>query len=138
MQPFKRLLSLFGSRRKEVPAYALDDQLQTVLETLAEKEQRPAREVHAALLADALKQRRTSEALWQRWQSLSPRERDVTAFSCLGYTNRQIAAHLGVSPDTVKGYVRQVLVKFQLHSKDELRLRLGDWDFSNWGTRATY
>jgi DNA-binding CsgD family transcriptional regulator len=30
--------------------------------------------------------------LYERWQKLSLREQDVTALTCLGYTNRQIAA----------------------------------------------
>ena len=73
-----------------------------------------------------------------RWDSLSSRERDVAALTCLGYTNRQIAAKLKVSPDSVKGYVRQVLVKFNSHSKNELRKQLSGWDFSNWGTQAPH
>jgi len=56
----------------------------------------------------------------------------VAALTCLGYTNRQIAAKLKISPDTVKGYVRQVLVKFNLHGKNELRTLLSAWDFSDW------
>jgi DNA-binding CsgD family transcriptional regulator len=54
----------------------------------------------------------------------------------LGYTNRQIASKMDVSPDTIKGYVRQVLVKFHFNSKDELRVQLSNWDFSKWGPRA--
>ena len=64
--------------------------------------------------------------------SLTPREQDVAALACLGYTNRQIAARLGISPDTVKTHVRNLLHKFELHSKDELRSLLQDWDFSAW------
>lgn len=126
-------LSRFSRRRGTPRTYALDDRLNRLLLTLAEKEQRPAEEVHAALLADALRQRRAQETAWQSWQALSPRQKDVTALSCLGYTNRQIAYRLGVSPETVKGYVRQTLVRFQLHSKDELRMLLAEWDFENWG-----
>jgi DNA-binding NarL/FixJ family response regulator len=109
-----------------------------MLETLAEREQRPPEEVHADILANALEQQNTQEAIFQCWQSLSPREKDVTALTCLWYTNKQIASKLHVSPDTVKGYVRQALVKFHLHSKDELRMLLGKWDFSAWGPKAQY
>jgi DNA-binding CsgD family transcriptional regulator len=116
--------------------YALDEPLYTALETLAEEEQRPSDEVHADLLADALQQHNTREILWEEWQSLSPREQDVAALTCLGYTNRQIAARLHLSPDTVKGYVRQVLVKFRSHGKEELRMLLRHWDFGAWGPGA--
>ena len=90
----------------------------------------------ADLVATALAQRKTSGALKDRWQSLSPREQEVTALTCLGYTNRQIAAKMDISPGTVKAYVRQVLVKFDYHSKYELQMRLGTWDFSKWGPKA--
>ena len=133
------MLYLLRLKRDSGPRYfELDETLHTALMDLADREQRPAEEIHADLLAAVLAQRRAHDELWQRWLSLSPREQDVTGFTCLGYTNRQIAAKLHVSPDTVKGYVRQVLVKFHLHSKDELRMLLGNWDFSDWGPKAEY
>jgi DNA-binding CsgD family transcriptional regulator len=138
MSAFRCFLSVIGFKRESSRLYALDEKLHLVLVTLAEKEQRPPEDVHADLIADALEQRNTYEALWECWQSLSPREQDVTALSCQGYTNRQIASRLHVSPDTVKGYVRQVLIKFRLHSKDELKMALQRWDFSQWGPKAQY
>jgi DNA-binding CsgD family transcriptional regulator len=50
----------------------------------------------------------------------------------LNFTNRQIAARLQITPETVKTHVRNVLHKFDLHSKAELRRSLADWDFSAW------
>jgi DNA-binding NarL/FixJ family response regulator len=138
MYALKNLLIRLGLKRNGTHRYALDDRSYSMLETLAEKEQRPPEEVHADILANALEQHNTQEAIFQCWQSLSPREKDVTALTCLWYTNKQIAAKLHVSPDTVKGYVRQVLVKFHLHSKDELRMLLSKWDFSAWGPKAQY
>jgi len=137
MKLWEGLLARLGLKRGAgTRSFALDANLHSALVAQAEREQRPAEEVYADLLATALAQRQTYEELWQRWLDLSPREQEVTAFTCLGYTNRQIAAKLRVSQDTVKGYVRQVLVKFGLHSKDELRVRLGSWDFSKWGPEA--
>ena len=139
MSTWNCLLTLLGLKRDSGPRYfELDEALRTALVDLADQEQRPAEEIQADLLAAGLAQRYTHNELWRRWESLSPREQDVTALTCLGYTNRQIAAKLHLSPDTVKGYVRQVLVKFHLHSKDELRMLLGDWDFSDWGPKAQY
>ena len=134
---FEELLARLGLKRTSGPrSFALEAGLRSVLVELAEQEGRPAEEVQADLLRTALAQRQAHEDLWQRWQALSPREQDVTAFTCLGYTNRQIASKLRLSPDTVKGYVRQVLVKFNVHSKDELRMQLAQWDFSRWGSEA--
>jgi DNA-binding NarL/FixJ family response regulator len=134
-----RLLTLLGLKRDSRPRYfELDETLHTALTNLADQEQRPEEEIQADLIAAGLAQHYSNKDLQQRWDSLSSRERDVAALTCLGYTNRQIAAKLKLSPDTIKGYVRQILVKFHLHSKNELSTLLGDWDFSDWGPRAPY
>ena len=125
-------LAAAGGRR----FFALDEKLQTALVDLADREGRPAEEIQVELLTAGLAHLQTSERLKECWGTLSQREQEVTAYTCLGYTNRQMAARMGVSPDTVKGYVRQALVKFHLHSKDELRMLLGNWDFSEWGPPA--
>ena len=45
------------------------------------------------------------------FQTLSPRERQVTALICQGYTNRQIACRLTISPETVKSHASSILHK---------------------------
>jgi len=116
----------------------LEENLHTVLVDVAYQDKRPVQEIQADLLAVGLALRDSHAEFWQRWKSLSPREQEVAAFTCLGYTNRQMAFQLKLAPDTIKGYVRQVLIKFQLHSKAELRLHLKGWDFSQWGTGTQY
>jgi len=132
----KRFLSLLGYGRDKLRKYALDEESYSMLESLAVQEQRPAEAVHADILIDAYEQRCTNEALFQRWQALSYREKDVTALTCLGYTNRQIAARMHVSPETVKSYLRVVLVKVNLHSKADLRVLFSRWNFNDWGAPA--
>jgi len=133
MNLWERLLSSLGFQRAAGRRYfELDENLHTALMDLADQEQRPAQEVQADLLATALAQRQTHGEWWRRWQLLSPREQEVTALACRGYTNRQIAARLGVSEETVKTHVRNALVKFNLHGKGELRMALEEWDFSEW------
>lgn len=110
----------------------VDENLHTRIVALAQQEQRPEEEIHAGLLAAALTQRNASQDLWNRWLSLSPREQDVAALTCLGYTNGEIGATLGVSIPTVKTHIRNILSKFQLHAKNELRMALQDWDFREW------
>jgi DNA-binding CsgD family transcriptional regulator len=133
IKPWESLLSRLGFRRAKGRRYfELDESLHTELMALAEREQRPAQQVQAELLATALAQRQTHGELYKRWQSLSPREQDVSALTCRGYTNRQMAARLGVAEETVKTHVRNALVKFNLHGKSELRMALGEWDFSEW------
>ena len=137
MELWERLLELLRMRRTTGPRYyELDENLRTALADRADQESRPAEDIQGELLAAGLAQLQTSDELKARWETLSQRERDVTALTWLGYTNRQMAARMKVSPDTVKGYVRQALVKFNVHSKDELRMLLALWDFSEWGPRA--
>jgi len=112
--------------------YKLDADLHTALEDLAQREKRPANEVVSELVASGLDRRFSQDDLLQRWQVLSPREQDVTALACLGYTNQQIAIRLSVSPETVKTHLHNAMLKFNLHSRSELRLRLATWDFSSW------
>ena len=66
------------------------------------------------------------------WDQLTPREQEVAAYVCLGYTNYQIARRLVISTSTVKSHIRNLLIKFGLNGKLELKMVLDDWDFSQW------
>jgi DNA-binding CsgD family transcriptional regulator len=133
MALFHRLLESLGLiRAPTVHNFALDIEFEQVLESLAEQQQRSPDEMAADLLSEALSRRRTGDDLWQRWQLLSAREQQVTALTCLDYTNPQIAALLGLSVETVRSYTRNVQHKFNVNSKTALRVQLADWDFSAW------
>ncbi len=119
-------------RRAERRVFTLDEQTGAWLQSLAEREQRPAEEVAAKLLAQAFCDRQAAEAQLACWRSLSPREQQVAALVCLGYTNRHIALRLEVSPNTVKTHVSNVLRKFGVAGRQELRLALEGWNFDGW------
>ena len=51
---------------------------------------------------------------------LSPREREILDLLAKGYTTRQMAECLGLSPETVKWYRRKLLVKFDAANVAEL------------------
>ena len=79
-------------------------------------------------------ERREPQTMPMRWKRLTPRERQVASLICQqnggrSYTNPQIADQLGISRETVKIHVRNILYKFDLHSKAELRRSLSQWDF---------
>ena len=112
--------------------YFLESELAARIEALARAEQRPPADVAADLLNWELERRRQNEHLWELWDQLSRREQQVTALACLGFTNRRIGARLALSPDTVKGYLRNIFYKFDVHSKQELRWLFKEWDFSGW------
>ena len=133
MSIWRKLLSLVGLRPVSAPRkYGLSESMQVTLTTLSQHDGRPEEELIQDLLAAGLTSYYSSDELWQKWESLSPREQQVAGFVCLGYTNKEIAQQLSISPETVKTHVRNVLIKFNFGSRSELRLSLHDWDFSGW------
>ena len=102
------------------------------MQHLAEEETRSESEIAGDLLADTLVRLQADVQYWKKWQNLTPRQQQVAALICLGYTNRQTAAHLTVSPETVKTHVRNILYKFYLQHKTDLLRTLSGWDFSAW------
>ena len=51
--------------------------------------------------------------------ALTPRELEVLQFAADGLTNRQIGRRLGISENTVKNHIRNILEKLHLHSRME-------------------
>jgi LuxR family transcriptional regulator, regulator of acetate metabolism len=51
--------------------------------------------------------------------NLSARELDVLACVALGWTNAQVASDLGITPETVKSYLRGAMRKLVAHSRME-------------------
>ncbi len=138
MELWDRLLTLLRRDLRLKPGaarryYELDEPLQNALEERADLEQLSVEQIQAELLAAGLDHLRTADGLKQCWETLSPREQQVTALTCLGYTNRQMAVRMQLSPTTIKGYVGDALFKWHVHGKEELRLLLEQWDFSQWG-----
>jgi DNA-binding NarL/FixJ family response regulator len=128
MQLWQHFLNRFGLE----PRAGADASLLRSLRDLAAREQRPPEEVIASLLNQAMQERQAAESGWKRWQMLTPREQQVAALVCLGFTGRQIAACLVISPETVKTHVSNLLRKFDLRTRQELRQSLAGWDFSAW------
>jgi DNA-binding NarL/FixJ family response regulator len=89
-------------------------------------------EIAQDLLKTALIDQQVAQTHLAHWRALTDRQQQVAALACLNFTNRQIAARLNISPQTVKSHMRNLLLRFDLHSKAELRQVLADWDFSEW------
>jgi len=132
MTIWQRILRVLGYDPPPRLAFHADEELLQSLQTIAEREQRHTGEIASELLSSALARRQVDNRLVTHWRFLSPREQQVAALTCLNFTNRQIAARLMITPETVKTHVRNVLRKFDLHSKADLRRALADWDFSAW------
>ncbi len=133
MSLFDDLLRWLGFLpRSDALRFQLDQPYDELLQILAEAEQRPVEDVAADLLIGALNERHLAELNLARWRTLSPREQQVAALICLNYTNREIAVRLRLSPETVKTHARNLLNKFHLRSRSQLRQALAEWDFSAW------
>ena len=132
MYPFQRILrTIRGWFRLRRP-FTLDVNTLESLQVLADREQSTPQEMAGLLLEDALRREKRISAALAFWQTLTPREQEVTALICLHYTNRQIATYLHISPETVKTHVAHVLVKFGLPNRNALRQFLEGLDFSTW------
>jgi two-component system response regulator NreC len=130
MSIVNRILYLLGLRRDPGPRYyALDEHLDEAITNLATQENLPPDKIVANILSSGLAHYYETDELWGCWQSLSRREQQVTVLTCLGYTNPQMAARLGISTETIKTHLRNALRKFNLGSKSELRKALAHWDF---------
>ena len=66
-------------------------------------------------------------------EMLTPREQEVLKFMKLGWTNRQIAQELFISPGTVKNHVEHIIAKLEVSDRTQAVVRaleLGVLDFS--------
>jgi FixJ family two-component response regulator len=83
--------------------------------------------VHQALARarHARAQRAQMAALRRRFDTLTPRQRDVLARMVAGLLNKQIAGELGTSEATVKTHRKQVMAKMRAESLADL-IRIAD------------
>ena len=130
---FQELFERLGLKRaKGRRSFELNTDLHDAILERASIERREADDLVSELVSTGLKRIENEDWLSINWERLSRREQQITALTCLGYTNKQIASRLGIMEDTVKTHVKNVLVKFNLHRKTELEKAFRDWNFSKW------
>jgi DNA-binding NarL/FixJ family response regulator len=56
-------------------------------------------------------------------ENLSKRENDVLDYVARGYSNKEIADALGLSPETVRGYLKSIYSKLQVRSRTEAAMK---------------
>lgn len=122
-----------GLQQKNKPYHILGNQPPIKFDKQATQENRENLDIDplAVSTAPTLQQ----DEHYKDWILLSPREKDVTALTCLRYTNPQIAARLELSIETVRTYLQKALNKLGLQTKADLRVKFATWDFSAWERR---
>ncbi len=90
---------------------------------MAASQRRAEQEVYDDIIESGMKALSDKDKYQDIWASLSPREQEVTALTCLGYRSYEIAEALGVSYETVRTHSKHVYAKFGL-SRKELPLAL--------------
>jgi DNA-binding CsgD family transcriptional regulator len=129
MQLFERI---FGNDSRSDLGIHLDSNLLSSLKVLAHQEQKTVEQIVEELLYYALDEHNALADKLALWHELTPREQETAAFTCLGYTNKEIAQKMVISTNTVKTHIRSIFSKFDINSKADLRAVLANWDFSAW------
>ena len=129
--PFELFFRRLGYVRPET-FVEVDAELLPLIDNLAAKEGLTHSELVNQLLSFALGEHHMADENLALWETLTDREKETAAFTCLGYTNLEIAHKMVISPNTVKTHLRSILNKFNLSSKAELQLQLASWDFTAW------
>ena len=78
--------------------------------------------VERALVLDQRTRNESAErkAIWERYERLSKREREVLLLVIAGHLNKQMAYRLGIVEKTVKVHRRRMLLKMKVHTVAEL------------------
>lgn len=135
---FQRLGRLLQRRKRgqDGRAFSFDGQFDLTLTRIARQQNRDRAEVLETILRAGVDELLRDETYAAAWEALSPREKEVTALLCMGYSSYQIADILSISYDTVRTHSKHIYVKFNLKRK-ELRQALKDWRFAEWWENHT-
>ncbi|HSF83851.1 MAG TPA: LuxR C-terminal-related transcriptional regulator [Anaerolineales bacterium] len=80
----------------------------------------------------AVAERAGMQKLLRRWDSLTPRQRQVAALVAKGATSRGISTQLGITPGTVRSHVSNVMHKLDVKNRGDLRRELAPLDTREW------
>jgi len=132
--------SLFYSRKRSSLKLeiSIDADILTMLRELAKGQECNVKELAAILLKQAVvEHHQIKSENMQHWEDLSPRQKEVAALVCLDHTNAEIAEKLDIALATVKTHMREILRKFNVRGRHQLRFMLTKWDFSGFGSQKS-
>lgn len=119
------------SERRDRRLFARDEGLVSRVREMAASQQRGEQEVYNDIIASGMQVLQDKDKYEETWASLSQREQQVAALTCLGYRSYEIAGALGISYETVRTHSKHVYAKFGLN-RQALRVALKNWNFAEW------
>jgi DNA-binding CsgD family transcriptional regulator len=119
------------SEKRNRHVFSRDERLVLKVREIAVSQQRGEQEVYDDIIASGVQVLQDKDKYEDIWASLSQREQQVTALTCLGYRSYEIAGALGISYETVRTHSKHIYAKFGLNRK-ALRLALKHWNFEEW------
>ena len=126
--------SLFNSRIKSSPnllLHARGDVLAMLNEMANEQGIRLEELAMRYVEKETIKNYQSTNDNVKNWESLSERQQEVAALACLGFANAEIAEKLDIALETVKTHMKEILRKFNVRGRHQLRYILRKWDFSD-------
>lgn len=131
MSFFERLLLAYRLLPQQV--IRLETELYLALDEIAAAQGKSVQALVLEAMQGVVYETQVQRSIESQWESLTPRERQVTALTCLGFKNQEIANYLTISVNTVRSHTRSILDKYQVSSKAELRFLLATkWEFDTW------
>lgn len=134
---FKRIKRLAQQLQgKAGHAYSMDEHFATTLTEIAHDQKLDRKELYDSVLRAGIDEILRRDKYRAAWETLSPREQEVAALICMGYSSGKIAEILVVSYETVRTHSKHVYAKFKLGRK-ELKKALREWNFAEWWEHHT-
>jgi len=126
------LLSWIGLRTDTRSRSSQNTKIRLQVSQIAEREGRPEPEIVTQLLVAGLQKYYSRMEVMSKWESLSPRQKEVAIFIEKGMTNEEIAKRLSISNETIKTHVANILRKFNVNEKSEVRHMLRVMKKNHW------
>lgn len=126
LEGLQRQEAALEERQKELQLGTLNQKLQYLSESINDLYQDldKARRQPGSALAEVQGEEADAAPMPSIFTQLSPRQLDVARLVGKGQTNYQIACELGITENTVKLYVSQVLRLTHMHNRTQLALAL--------------
>ncbi len=131
LPPFIRQYLRERQKGRTTRVFLQDEQVVVKIKEIAVTQRRAEQEVYDDIITAGIQALKDKDQYIALWDTLSPREQQVAALTCLGYSSYEMADKLSISYDTVRTHSKHIYDKFGLKRK-ELRLALQSWDFQEW------